>query len=101
MAETVVPNSEPASGSNPKSEIQNPQSDVVPGRRFRLDDRYIAPIFITCILLVGQYYYHVLESFWRTALAILASMATELILGRLFTGKWPHLASAYITGISV
>ena len=25
----------------------------------------------------------------------------ELILGRLFVGKWPHLASAYITGISV
>ena len=25
MAETVVPNSEPSSGSNPKSEIQNPK----------------------------------------------------------------------------
>jgi Na+-transporting NADH:ubiquinone oxidoreductase subunit NqrB len=24
-----------------------------------------------------------------------------MVLGRVFTGKWPHLASAYITGISV
>ena len=24
-----------------------------------------------------------------------------MVLGRLFSGKWPHLASAYISGISV
>jgi Na+-transporting NADH:ubiquinone oxidoreductase subunit NqrB len=28
-------------------------------------------------------------------------MTAELALGRIFLGKWPHLASAYITGISV
>jgi Na+-transporting NADH:ubiquinone oxidoreductase subunit NqrB len=28
-------------------------------------------------------------------------MVAELVLGRFFLGKWPHLASAYITGISV
>ena len=34
---------------------------------------------------------------WRSSTAIVA----ELMLGRLTYGKWPHLASAYITGISV
>src|SRR5262249_1448544 len=34
-------------------------------------------------------------------LAIASSIVMELVLARLFTGKWPHLASAYITGISV
>ena len=34
---------------------------------------------------------------WRSS----AASSTELILGRLVDGKWPHLASAYITGISV
>jgi len=31
----------------------------------------------------------------------LVSIAAETVLGRFFLGKWPHLASAYITGISV
>jgi Na+-transporting NADH:ubiquinone oxidoreductase subunit NqrB len=42
-----------------------------------------------------------LESYQKTALAIAASIATDLILGRIFFGKWPNVASAYITGISV
>jgi hypothetical protein len=71
------------------------------GRYFRLDNRFLAPILITCILVVGQYEYRFLESYWHTGLAIAASIVLELILGRLATGRWPHLASAYISGISV
>ena len=71
------------------------------GRLLTLDNRYLAPILITCILLVGQLTYGILESYSRTLLAIASSIAMELVLARLFTGKWPHLASAYITGISV
>ncbi len=70
-------------------------------RPFRIDDRYIAPVFITLILLAGQFWYGILESPKQTAIAILTSIAMELVLGRMFTGKWPHLASAYISGISV
>ena len=70
-------------------------------RRLRIDDRYLAPIFITCILLVGQFYYHILESYQNTVLAIITSIGMELALGKMFTGKWPHWASAYISGISV
>lgn len=66
-----------------------------------LDNRYLPPLLITCILLVGQIGYGFLESYSRTLLAIGSSIAMELILARLFVGKWPHLASAYISGISV
>ena len=70
-------------------------------RRFSLDNRYIAPLFISFILLVGHLFYGILESYERTALAIVCAIVTELVLGRIFYGKWLNLASAYITGISV
>jgi len=66
-----------------------------------LDNRYIAPIFITCILVGGHLSFGMLESYQKTALAIVASIAADLALGRIFYGKWPNVASAYITGISV
>jgi enediyne biosynthesis protein E5 len=75
-----------------------------PARRRRilsLDNRFLAPVFITLILLAGQLSFGILESYTRTLLAIASSIVMELILSRLITGKWPHLASAYITGISV
>ena len=70
-------------------------------RMFSLENRFVPPIFITCILLVGNLTFGILESYKKTLLAIGASIATELIFGRLLTRKWPHLASAYISGISV
>ncbi|APW59500.1 hypothetical protein [Paludisphaera borealis] len=68
---------------------------------FSLENRFLAPVLITGILLAGQLTFGFLESYTRTLLAIGASIAMELILGRLMLGKWPHLASAYITGISI
>jgi enediyne biosynthesis protein E5 len=70
-------------------------------RKFNLDKRYLAPILITCILAAGQVSFGFLESYTRTALAILVALVTELVLGRIFWGQWPHLASAYVSGISV
>ncbi|MBV8672456.1 MAG: RnfABCDGE type electron transport complex subunit D [Acidobacteriaceae bacterium] len=66
-----------------------------------LENRFVPPVFITLILLVGHLSYGILESYPKTLLAITSSIAAELVLGRIFFGKWPHLASAYITGISV
>jgi Na+-translocating ferredoxin:NAD+ oxidoreductase RnfD subunit len=68
---------------------------------FSIENRYLPPMLITCILLVGQVSFGLLESFSRTALAIAASIVTELVLSRLVTGKYANLASAYISGISV
>jgi hypothetical protein len=67
----------------------------------RIDNRYLAPILVTFVLLVGHLTFGILESYTRTAIAIGTAIATEILLGRLSYGKWPHLASAYITGISV
>ena len=66
-----------------------------------LDSRFAPPVFITLILLAGNLSFGILESYSRTLLAIATSMLCEMILGRIFLKKWPHPASAYITGISV
>jgi Na+-transporting NADH:ubiquinone oxidoreductase subunit NqrB len=68
---------------------------------FSPENRYLAPMFITCILIVGHLSFGILESWKKTGIAIVASLLTELILSRIFVGKWPILASAYISGISV
>ena len=77
------------------------QSKSALGRFFSPENRYLAPLLITTILLVSQVSFGVLESFSRTALAIATSIAFDFVLGRLVFGKYPNLASAYITGISV
>lgn len=79
----------------------SPASSPSSARRFSFDNRFIVPIFITCILLAGQLSFGILESYPKTLLAIVTSILVELVLGRMFAGKWPHLASAYISGISV
>jgi Na+-translocating ferredoxin:NAD+ oxidoreductase RnfD subunit len=66
-----------------------------------MENRFIPPIFITAILLMGHFSFGILESWTKTLLAIGCSIAAELVLGRTMMGKWPHLASAYITGISI
>ena len=70
-------------------------------RFFSPGNRYLSPIFITLILLTGNLSFGLLESFSRTALAIATAIVLELALGRWFWGKYPNLASAYISGISV
>jgi Na+-translocating ferredoxin:NAD+ oxidoreductase RnfD subunit len=70
-------------------------------RFFSIENRYLPPLFITLILLVGQISFGLLESFTRTLLAIGTAVVFELVLARLVFRKWPVLASAYITGISV
>jgi hypothetical protein len=69
--------------------------------RLRLDHRYLAPALITCVLVAGQISFGFLESWSRTFLAIATAISVELVIGRVLYGKWPHLASAYISGISV
>lgn len=86
---------------SPSQSAISPALEVPRPRRFRFDNRYIAPLFITCILLVGHLSYGILESYEKTALAIVSAILAELILGRIFFGKWLNLASAYISGISV
>ena len=79
-----------------------PPAPVESRRKFlTFNNRFLALVLITCILLVGQLSFGILESYPQTLLAIASSILMELILGRLVLGRWPHLASAYITGISI
>ena len=66
-----------------------------------VDKRYLAPVLVTMVLIVGQLTFGFLESWSRTFLAIGTSIAIEMLLGRIVVGTWPHLASAYISGISI
>jgi Na+-translocating ferredoxin:NAD+ oxidoreductase RnfD subunit len=66
-----------------------------------LGNRLVPPIFITFILVTAHLSFGILESYTRTALAIVVAIAAELMMARLTYGQWPHPASAYITGISV
>jgi Na+-translocating ferredoxin:NAD+ oxidoreductase RnfD subunit len=88
---------------NGEISVAQPAAVAAPaGRRvFTVDNRFLPPILITCILLAAHLSFGVLESYQRTALAIATAIVTELLMGRLTYGKWPHPASAYITGISV
>ena len=78
-------------------------TEQVPARRgwtLTIDNRFLPPILITSILLGANLSFGILEGWERTALSIVAAIGTELVLGRITYGKWPHPASAYISGIS-
>ena len=92
---------EVAAPTPPSLPAAQPKPPSALSRFFSIENRYLAPMLITTILLVGQISYGLLESFTRTALAIASAMLLELALGRLFYGKYPNLASSYISGISV
>jgi len=66
-----------------------------------LDSRFLGPILITGILVAAHLSFGILEGYERTGVAIATAIVAEMALGRLTYRKWPHLASAYITGISV
>ncbi len=89
--------------ARPPDTPSTPPPSVVPSapRRFGIDSRYLAPLLITSILLVGQITFGFLESWSRTLLAIVTAIVVELVVVRALYGKWPHLASAYVSGISV
>ncbi len=70
-------------------------------RRSNPLNRYLAPVFITIILITGHFSFGILEGFIPILTAISVSILTELVLGRVIHGEWKNPSSAYITGISV
>ena len=80
-----------------------PAANAVLEKRRRLltiDNRFLPPILITSILIAANLSFGILEGWERTGLSIVVAIGTELLLGRITYGKWPHPASAYISGIS-
>jgi hypothetical protein len=68
---------------------------------FSLQNPLVPPTFITLILITAHLSFGILESYERTALAIATAIVAELVMARSTYRRWPHPASAYITGISV
>src|SRR5688500_9194096 len=75
------------------------QTQVTP-KKFQFDQRYVAPIIDTALLIASQHQFGVL-SLRFTLAAIITAILVEISLSKITTGKLPHLASAYISGISV
>jgi hypothetical protein len=86
-------------------------------RLVKSDPRYQGPLLVTTILVLGDAAFGILEShtspawlreltggklttYSPTFVTIIVTVFAELILGRFYWGKWPHLASGYISGIS-
>jgi Na+-translocating ferredoxin:NAD+ oxidoreductase RnfD subunit len=67
----------------------------------RIDNRFLPPLLITSILITAHFTFGILEAYERTAVAIVSAIGAEMVLGRITHGRWPHPASAYISGISV
>jgi Na+-transporting NADH:ubiquinone oxidoreductase subunit NqrB len=84
--------------STPTGPLLERTPGAAPKRQF--DSRYVAPLLITTILIAGQFSYGILENLPRTLLAIGCSIAAEIVLSLLVFHKFPHLASAYVSGIS-
>ncbi len=82
----------------------------------RYDKRFHAPMLITLILIFGDastgflLSHHsqflsrltggLITAYSPTFLTILTTVLAEMIIGRFYWGKMPHLASAYVSGIS-
>jgi Na+-transporting NADH:ubiquinone oxidoreductase subunit NqrB len=67
----------------------------------RIDFRYVPPVFITLILLVGHFSFGILEGYTKIIITLASSILTELVLSYMMLGRFKNLSSAYISGISV
>ena len=63
--------------------------------------KYMGPIFISLILLVGHLSFGILEGYGNLIITVVTCMIIDTVVGRLYTGSWKNVASAYISGISV
>ena len=63
--------------------------------------KYMGPIFISLILLVGHLSFGILEGYENLMITVLTCVVIDTVIGRLYTGSWKNVASAYISGISV
>lgn len=71
------------------------------GSALRSDPRYLVAGFLTLILVVGQVWLNFLQSFGQFAASVVCSVATEIILSRIYRKEWPNPISSYMSGVSI
>lgn len=81
--------------------VATPASQGAGGKLLGIDPRFLPPLLITGILISAHFSFGILGGLGRTLVAIVVAIAAEAALGRISYARWPHPASAYITGISV
>ena len=63
--------------------------------------KYVPPLFLTIIVLAGQFSFGILDDYVNILASIAAALIMEIVLARFVLGTWKNLSSAYISGISV
>ncbi len=63
--------------------------------------KYVPPVFITLIVLAGQFTFAILDDYVNILTSIGTALLIETLLSRFVLGKQKNLSSAYISGISV
>ncbi len=101
MSTQISPNQSSSTGSH--GDI----TEIIPGVKqpaksgYKFDQRWIAPLFVSSVVLAAQLAGGVVESWRFFAAAVITSILFEVVLGKLVYGKPPHFASAWVSGISV
>lgn len=97
MTPTLSPSSPLQAGNTLPSRLSSPDS---PKSSFGVDIRYVPPFLITAILIAANTGFGVLEALPKTLTAIGTAIVLEILLSWLINRRMPHLASAYVSGIS-
>lgn len=71
-----------------------------PSRKFQIDSRFVGPILISAILVVGHLFFGILEDWRKTVACFSTSIIVEMAFGYFMIGRLPHIASAWVGGIS-
>ena len=71
-----------------------------PPRKFQIDTRFVGPILISAILVIGHLFFGILEDWRKTVACFSTSIIIEMAIGYFIVGRLPHLASAWVGGIS-
>jgi Na+-translocating ferredoxin:NAD+ oxidoreductase RnfD subunit len=68
---------------------------------FRVDPRYLQAGLATTILVVGQLLFRTIGGFDRLVLSVACALGADFVLSLWLRGKWPNVASSYISGLSI
>jgi len=67
----------------------------------KLKPTHMVSALITLILVLGQWRFQILDSYWVLTIALGTSVVAELVLSRWLRGRWANVLSAYISGNSI
>src|SRR5262249_19082889 len=79
-------------GTGPAAPVPAVAVGATARRRFRVDPRYLQAGLATTILVVGQALYGTIGGFDRLAVELACALGADIVLSRLYKGRWPNWA---------